>query len=1362
MASPEERDLQRIADALKRIKDEAKLGTAALQREFAVFKEVLKIAGVSTAGVKAPATRPWGGRLRRSYLESFGMQAAGQMPPAYRRMAFPTQETLAKMPASLTLGRIQELTKFAGGAQNLQRVLNSASAALGGMQLGFESITKVVPDATRGITSFSIKTESGVGRAVVQMDKLGNMTVRTGRVARGFFEMVTRNIGKVIQWAVAVGVVYGAMRKLSQVMGDVKEFETLFADIAIVMGITTEAATQYFDAMYRIAKMTGITVKDVAGSFDEALRATANMADETERAVVIERLMVDAMTLAQLANISAAQSFDILIGALRQMGYGLDEGTRLLDKWIAVSRVSVASVYGLAQGFGITGTAADTAGISVDQLTAMIATMMEVTVLSETQAANAIRAFTSSFTTERSVAALAQFGFAVTDLDGSFRSLWDILSEVSAAFEAGALSPTGLKQIADAIGGGYRRAAQVEAMIKGWPRAQYMSAISMDAHGEAAEALETKMDTLQIAVNEMTSAWQRFAETLMEAGLAEDLARIVDLMTGLLDLVSNLTERLGPFLIRLAEMMALIGLARYAGPKIGTMLGMGGMQMALPGMGAGMLAGAAGTAAKFAGPLAIAATAAIPIITEGLTQEAAWQSAGGVLAGAVGLVLGGPMGAVIGGAIGQGIVQFMQRQAEEMAIPLDTRSMDWLTTRQRELEATIGGLPTGVGAGREMLGEDIFAMPRGLAEKELAEVQAAIERKIALRKAGWEEEKGAAYEYYQSIVQLEEDLGDQLPDMRKRTLALLTQYTTGEITKAEYKALQTQLESAYNIIFLAYKEWGEGMGLTISEVFEILATAPLEVIEELNARTTALVAIQGELAKLKQDAGKTGLAEIDNIERSVALRGEERRILEEQVHLLELAKEAMKGPPAEVPPIVDFSKIAEEDLPRFFDDVVTLMQEVADVAGIPFEVMFEDAAYVGFTEGLKMFLVDPTINRQIASLVSRAWETAADEMDLRRIKDIGDMQAATWFAKLKEFVAYYQRLFAQIGFAPEMGEITLMLGPQNEIFRLMTSQEALRYAIEDLRDITEEQTDILRGHYNIPAGYVVPTPWDYYATGATDVGPVNYPPSVLEDYYGYQFGGGGGGGGGLGIPAVGGVEAGQWMERIPRQPGWDVGDWTGLIMQYALQAGVDPRIIAAIMQIESGGRPDVWGAPTKYGRAAGLMQVMPFHAGRLQPGEDLMQPEANIRVGVEIFKELLDKYGGDVMRAVAGYYGGVIGGEVTPAGEEYLAAFEKGFSGLFGVGVGEIQQVQGIPEIQRVLESTKISGENYGAQSINQMIQMVGLLRSILSAVQTQGGITTVTLEDPGRRPRSEPRIGDHVLSNERPGGPVMGGWMET
>jgi len=84
------------------------------------------------------------------------------------------------------------------------------------------------------------------------------------------------------------------------------------------------------------------------------------------------------------------------------------------------------------------------------------------------------------------------------------------------------------------------------------------------------------------------------------------------------------------------------------------------------------------------------------------------------------------------------------------------------------------------------------------------------------------------------------------------------------------------------------------------------------------------------------------------------------------------------------------------------------------------------------------------------------------------------------------------------------------------------------------------------------------------------------------------------------------------------------------------EAGYDPsRFIAAIIQIESGGRPD---AINQASEAAGLMQVMPYTS--TVPSEDLLTPEVGISQGVRDLYNKLANNEGDLYEAMFDYSGG--------------------------------------------------------------------------------------------------------------------------
>ena len=90
-----------------------------------------------------------------------------------------------------------------------------------------------------------------------------------------------------------------------------------------------------------------------------------------------------------------------------------------------------------------------------------------------------------------------------------------------------------------------------------------------------------------------------------------------------------------------------------------------------------------------------------------------------------------------------------------------------------------------------------------------------------------------------------------------------------------------------------------------------------------------------------------------------------------------------------------------------------------------------------------------------------------------------------------------------------------------------------------------------------------------------------------------------------------------------------------IILQEASRHEVDPALVKAIIMAESGYNPN---AISKKG-AKGLMQLMPLTAQALGV-EDAFNPEQNISGGVRYFKQLVNRFDGDVKLALAAYNAG--------------------------------------------------------------------------------------------------------------------------
>jgi len=92
--------------------------------------------------------------------------------------------------------------------------------------------------------------------------------------------------------------------------------------------------------------------------------------------------------------------------------------------------------------------------------------------------------------------------------------------------------------------------------------------------------------------------------------------------------------------------------------------------------------------------------------------------------------------------------------------------------------------------------------------------------------------------------------------------------------------------------------------------------------------------------------------------------------------------------------------------------------------------------------------------------------------------------------------------------------------------------------------------------------------------------------------------------------------------------------WQSDILRWAAEFGLDPNLVATVMQIESCGNPD---AQSSAG-ATGLFQVMPFHFLAFDNPYD---PDTNAQRGMAYLQRSLAAAGGDAALALAGYNGGI-------------------------------------------------------------------------------------------------------------------------
>jgi hypothetical protein len=141
----------------------------------------------------------------------------------------------------------------------------------------------------------------------------------------------------------------------------------------------------------------------------------------------------------------------------------------------------------------------------------------------------------------------------------------------------------------------------------------------------------------------------------------------------------------------------------------------------------------------------------------------------------------------------------------------------------------------------------------------------------------------------------------------------------------------------------------------------------------------------------------------------------------------------------------------------------------------------------------------------------------------------------------------------------------------------------------------------------------------------------------------------------------------------------------GYIVDSCNRYGIDPLLIYSQMHQESGFKLKA----TSNKGASGLMQLMPPTARRFGV-TDIYDPQQNIDAGIKYMRWLLDKFGGDVRLALAGYNAGEgavmkYGNQIPPYNEtqEYVRRITNRYNSIRNPGFVQTAKKVTVTEVAK-------------------------------------------------------------------------------
>jgi len=459
-----------------------------------------------------------------------------------------------------------------------QTAVQNLTKTLGEYGITAARIGPATTELSTGITTVAF-TAQGAGGSMktftAHIDQVGNVLHDTQKRFRTFGSAVMRDVVEVLKWTIAIGAIYGPMRKMGEMLEQAKKIQLDLVDVQIALGSSTRDMQVVFEATSDIATQTSSSIEGVIEGYSLAVAAASSAGSEFQRMVTTNTLLKDSMILSKLANLDQKTSLDTLVGALSQLGMSLTQGTQLLDSWVAVAKRANVSINQLATSFTIVGTAAAEVGLDFNELNALIGTLAQATNLSADEVGNAIRGIIAAMQTDKAQAEFAKYGIATKNLSGDFRDFMDILREMKILQQGGILDEKAMSALTQAGGAGARRGAQLSALVENLSTAFELITVSQQANGEAAQAMQLEMKTLDAATTRLNNAFAMLAQTLGgEGGVLGFMTSTTNMITGLISAMRQLVSVMkgaAPVLATFALLQGVAGTAtgaRFMGAQI--------------------------------------------------------------------------------------------------------------------------------------------------------------------------------------------------------------------------------------------------------------------------------------------------------------------------------------------------------------------------------------------------------------------------------------------------------------------------------------------------------------------------------------------------------------------------------------------------------------------------------------------------------------------------------------------------------------------------------------------------------------------------------------------------------------------------
>lgn len=325
---------------------------------------------------------------------------------------------------------------------------------------------------------------------------------------------------RVIAFGASASAIYAVQKALSESVSAAIEVEKSLKDINVILNLTDKSLSSFGTSLFSIAKSTGTSFATVASAATELSRQGLGVSETLKRTQ-------DALILTRLSGLSAVDAVDAITASLNGFQKTALTSTVVINKLAAVDASFAVSSADLADAIKRVGSSAEDAGVSFDELLAIVTSAQQITARGGAVIGNSFKTIFTRLQRPKVLEDLQQLGIQTQTATGNTRPLIQILSDLAKTYDT--LNDRQQASIAETVGGVFQiniLKAALGDLNKEYSIFSNALQISNNATDEAVRRNEELNTTLSSLLNKTIANLTATGAKIGELSLAPALKKV--------------------------------------------------------------------------------------------------------------------------------------------------------------------------------------------------------------------------------------------------------------------------------------------------------------------------------------------------------------------------------------------------------------------------------------------------------------------------------------------------------------------------------------------------------------------------------------------------------------------------------------------------------------------------------------------------------------------------------------------------------------------------------------------------------------------------------------------------------------------